>query len=336
MAYRHIWSPAAYQGGSVSRRYFEGWYYKQVTATGDRALAIIPGVSFSADGSERHAFVQIVPGGGEMHYFAFPADEFRFDSRAPYAVSVGPNTFSREGLTLDLADGGRTAHGSLRFGEWTPWPVRLFSPGIMGWYRFVPGMETYHGVLSMNHTVSGSFEIDGERIDFGGGHGYTEKDWGRSFPSSWIWAQSNTFEAPGTSVSVSVAKVPWMTGAFVGNIAGFLLGGELHRFATYTGAKVRCIETLGDEASLVLGDRREELEIHLHGSDALILKSPVLGSMEGRDAESLGGTIDVSLRSLRGGRAQTVFAGTGRQAGIEIMNDLDELGRIPCAPADTV
>jgi hypothetical protein len=53
--------------------------------------------------------------------------------------------------------------------------------------------------------------------------------------------------------------------------------------------------------------------------------------MEGRDAESLGGSIDVSLRTLRGGRATVVFEGVGGQAGIEVMNDKGELGHLPCA-----
>ncbi len=333
-AFRRIWEPSAYQGGRVTRRYFEGWYYKQVDAGEGRIVAIIPGVSYAADGISRHAFVQVVPSGGEAHYFSFPAEEFCPDPSEPFGISIAGSTFSRAGISLDLADDTCAVSGDLRFGSWSPWPVTPLSPGIMGWYRFVPGMETYHGVLSMDHSVSGSIVLNGERFDFGGGRGYAEKDWGRSFPSSWIWAQSNHFGAPGTSLTLSVARVPWMTGAFVGNIAGLLLGGELHRFATYTGARLECIQTDSNEAHLVLGDRREQIEIHAHGCDTLVLKAPVLGSMEGRDAESLGGALDVTLRAVRGQRAHTVFQGTGVHAGIEIMNDLDELGRIPCDGAE--
>ncbi|HET6350686.1 MAG TPA: tocopherol cyclase family protein [Coriobacteriia bacterium] len=327
---RRIWNPAEYQGGRVSRRYFEGWYFKQVDATGQRVVAVIPGVSYSADGSSSHAFVQVVPAGGEMHYFAYPIEEFGFDAKAPFGVNVGPNTFSCTRMVLDLDDGERRVRGELSFGSMSPWPVTAFSPGIMGWYRFVPGMETYHGVISMDHGLSGWIDIDGDRTDFGGGRGYIEKDWGRSFPSSWVWAQSNHFGREGISLSLSVAKVPWMTGAFVGHIAGLLLDGKLHRFATYTGAKPTCIETGKNEAHFTLADKHEELDVHVRGCEALILTSPVLGAMEGRDAESLGGTIDVTLRSLRGGRAPAVFQGTGTAAAIEVMNDKKELGHIPC------
>ena len=32
------------------------------------------------------------------------------------------------------------------------WPVKVTSPGAMGPYAFVPFMECYHGVVSMDHT----------------------------------------------------------------------------------------------------------------------------------------------------------------------------------------
>ncbi len=343
-----IWNPAEYQGGSVSRRYFEGWYFKQVDAAERDIVALIPGVSYSADGSKSHSFVQLISTVGEAHYFMLPAEEFEALPAAggkdptsvrgaSFGIRVGRCTFSDTGMSLDLADPpsgdapGRTLKGEIGFGRWSPWPVSTFSPGIMGWYRFVPRMETYHGVLSMDHEVTGWLEIDGRRITLDGGRGYVEKDWGHSFPSSWIWAQTNHFgpmgsPRPSTSLSVSVAKVPWMTGSFVGHIAGLLLDGELHRFTTYTGAKLTSIETGHNEAHLTLADKREEIELHIRGCAAAILKAPVLGEMEGKDAESLGGTIDVELRALRGGRAEIVFADTGRLAAIEVMNDADELG----------
>lgn len=327
---RRIWNPAVYQGVGVQRRYFEGWYFKQVDVAGEHVVAIIPGISYSTDGSHRHAFVQLVPSSGEMHYFVYPAEDFTYDPASPFSISIGGHLFTRDRMVLDLADGERTVRGEVRFGEWSPWPVTLLSPGIMGWYRFVPRMETYHGVLSMDHAVSGSLVVDGTAIDFSGGRGYIEKDWGRSFPSSWIWAQSNHFGREGVSLSVSVARVPWMTGAFVGSIAGLLLDGTLHRFTTYTGAALTCIETRPNEAHLTLADKREELELHIHGREGFELKTPVLGAMEGKEVESLGGTIDVCLRALRGGRAEVVFSGTGTHSGIEVMNAKDELGRVPC------
>ena len=288
-------------------------------------------MSFSEDGKTRQAFVQLVRPGGSSRYFAAPAEAFTF-SRDRFSIAVGTSSFSASGLELDLHDEQGAVSGAVRFGPWSPWPVRALSPGVMGWYRFVPGMECYHGVLSMDHALSGTLVVDGETLSFDGGRGYVEKDWGRSFPSSWIWAQSNHFSREGVSVSASIARVPWMTGAFTGSIAGLLLDGELHRFATYTGARLACLETRPGEADVVLRDARSELELHVHGAATAPLKAPSLGSMEARADEALGAKVHVTLRTMAGGRASTVFDAEGASAGVEIMNALGELGPVPCEP----
>ena len=48
----------------------------------------------------------------------------------------------------------------------------------MGWYRFVPFMECFHGVVSLNHELEGDFLIENQVFSFDGGKGYIEKDWG--------------------------------------------------------------------------------------------------------------------------------------------------------------
>lgn len=322
---QNIWNPARYQGGNMNHRYFEGWYFKQVDAKRHRALAVIPGVSFSADGDSRHAFIQIISNDGITHYFTYPIDAFSFDRGKAFGIRIGDNAFSETDMTLRLQDDRIEIHGDMSFGRWTPWPVTTFSPGIMGWYRFVPRMETYHGVLSMDHAVSGSIAINGESIDLDGSRGYVEKDWGRSFPSSWVWAQSNHFEHEGASFVVSVAKIPWMGKSFVGTIAGLRLDGELHRFTTYTGTQLALLKTKANEAHLILRDSRKELEIRIQGGETAALKAPTLGAMEGHDSESLDGTVDVTMRALNQGYSDLLFQGMGKLAGVEIMNVHDEL-----------
>ncbi len=62
----------------------------------------------------------------------------------------------------------------------------------------------------MDHSVSGELEFNGEPVDFSGGRGYIEKDWGSYFPEGYIWLQSNHFDEPGISAKTSVAKIPWL------------------------------------------------------------------------------------------------------------------------------
>ena len=327
LAYRTaaIWDPGRFQDGRRTHGYFEGWYLKCVGAGGTHPVAVIPGVSLDRHGQTSHAFVQLIQTGGQTAYWEYPIEEFRF-SPDGFEVEIGPNQFSAAGMVLDLHGEAGRVSGSVSFGGWNPWPVRSLSPGIMGWYRFVPFMETYHGVLSMDHALAGSLEVDGTSLDFKNGRGYVEKDWGRSFPSAWIWSQSNHFgpagtASPGTSASISVARIPWLGSSFVGYIIGLLHDGELYAFTTYNGAKVRSFALRDGEAHLVLGRRDLELEIAIEGAHPGELRSPVLGAMDGVVWESLEARVRVQLR--RGGR--TLFEGSGHHAGVELMDDRGEL-----------
>ncbi|PKQ15121.1 MAG: hypothetical protein CVT67_11045 [Actinobacteria bacterium HGW-Actinobacteria-7] len=325
-----IYDPARFQSEGRRGGWFEGWYFKLTGADGAHPIAIIPGVSHAPDANDSHSFVQVIRPGGSVHYHRFPYDAFAFDPDR-FEVRVGPNVFSAEGLKVDLpSDGEHALRGQVEFGPWTGWPVSALSPGVMGWYRFVPRMECYHGALSFDHSLRGTLLHGDQTLEFAGGRGYAEKDWGTSFPSSWIWAQSNHFDVPetigsGPSLFLSVARIPWMGSSFTGHIAGLLLDGEVVRFATYTGSHLIHVATGGGAAQVLLRDRRRELSVEVSGAVTGELKAPVQGAMVGRANEGLDAQVVVELRELRGGRAGVVFSGRGSGAGVEIMNALGEL-----------
>jgi hypothetical protein len=336
-AVRHIWDPATYQGGRRRDHYFEGWYFKLVDAREEHALAVIPGVALGgADSEAPHSFVQVNWGRtGASDYHRFPLSAFDYE-RTGFEVRIGPNRFSEHGLDLRLGytpgEPASTVEGEVRFVGTHPWPVSLLSPGIMGWYAFVPFMECYHGVQSLNHTLEGRLRIDGEWVDFCDGRGYTEKDWGTSFPKAWVWMQTNHFDTQGTSLTASVADIPWLRGHFVGHIIGLLHEGRLHRFATYTGARLTAFDLREGEVSLEVTSPAERLEIRAYRrteAEAVpapgVLRSPRLGAMTGRIGESLTAAVEVRLCrrvDRRGGSARetVVFEGTGRNAGLEIVD----------------
>ena len=226
--------PEMYHGRREKAPFFEGWYFKVVSADEQQRYAIIPGVIL---GANAHAFIQVLNGTtGASAYHTFPLSEF-WASKDTFEISIGPNRFSRERINLNINTDAEALQGELSFSEVTPWPVTLASPGVMGWYAWVPGLECYHGVVSLNHALQGKLTIHNEAVDFNGGSGYIEKDWGQSFPSAWVWFQSNHFDHPATCITASVATIPWMRSAFEGFIVGFWHSGKLYRFATYTGAK---------------------------------------------------------------------------------------------------
>ncbi len=311
---RSLFDPTMYQGWGNKKKYFEGWYFKVVNASGSKAYAFIPGIAMDESGRS-HAFIQLLDGTAKKSdYFTFDAALFRPSDRK-FELSLGGNSFSAAGMTLKLP----AATGTLLFSDTVPWPSRWYSPGIMGPYTFAPFMECNHGIVSMDHSITGSLLINGEEIDFTGGRGYIEKDWGHSFPSAYIWMQSNHFERPGISFKASVARIPWVTGNFTGFIAGFWFENRLYRFTEYNRSRLSRLSFDGSEVEIRFSNRIGTLTIKAPVDAATGLAAPVRGLMDGRIEESMTSVISLTLTETATGRV--IFSGEGRNGSIEIFGD---------------
>ena len=322
---RGILHPERYHGSPRKRGpFFEGWYYKLVDASERQRWAVIPGIFLGERDASREAFVQVLDGStGRATYHAYRTDEFRA-ARDAFDVRVGASRFGAEALALRIDSPERPIDGELRFRGPVPWPVRWRSPGIMGPYAWVPFMECYHGVPSLDHSIEGSLRIAGERIDFSGGRGYLEKDWGQAFPAAYVWMQTNHFETRGTSLSASIAIIPWLRSSFRGFIVGLLHEGVLHRFATYTGAQTEALAIDDEHVTWSVRDRRLRLEMVAARAAGGLLASPVRTEMHKRVDETLSAEVSIRLSRRDGG---VLFEGRGRCAGLEVHGDLERLLR---------
>lgn len=307
-----ILDPARYHGHNKKPPFFEGWYYKLVSADEKSIYAIIPGVILSGDS---HAFVQVLDGSsGDTQYHRFPAGEFQA-SRNEFDVRIGPNRFNLHGMSLDLDDEISRVRGKITLGTAQPWPVSWRSPGIMGWYAWLPFMECYHGVLSFDHRLEGSLAFDGQEIDFSGGRGYIEKDWGKSFPEAYVWMQSNHFQQPRVSLVASLAVIPWLGSAFPGFIVGLWQDGSLHRFATYTGARLIDLQVTDTDVEMIFEDKTHRLALSARRGEGGLIKGPTTQDMGQHIHESLQSRVQAELSTLEG---EILFSGTGFHAGLEV------------------
>jgi hypothetical protein len=322
LAMLSILRPELYHGKNKRPPFFEGWYFKLVDRTETRRYAVIPGVFLHSDPALQHAFIQVLDGSaGSSHYHRFPFPEFE-SKRDSFDIRIGGSRMTNTGLMLRIDRDGQSVVGDLSFKGTTPWPVSLASPGIMGWYSWAPFMECYHGVLSLDHEIEGSLTVNGQEMDFSGGRGYVEKDWGKSFPHAHIWMQSNHFDSPGISLTASVAIIPWIRTSFPGFIVGLLLNGRLYRFATYTGATTTHLEILDRTIIWTMRDRDYTLSLRATRSQGGLLHAPTVTEMTHRLLESLTSTVDVTLTTNGG---TLLFSATGRNAGLEIGGSIDEL-----------
>jgi tocopherol cyclase len=320
-----VFHPERYHGHGKRPPFFEGWYYKLVDAAEQYRYAVIPGIFLSDDPQKQHAFVQVLDGVTDrMTYYRYPANAFSA-ARDAFDICVGPNRFTARAISLRLSSPTQSLEGDMHFEGLTPWPISLSSPGIMGWYSWVPFMETYHGVLSLDHQIRGSFTTGDQTIDWTGGRGYIEKDWGASFPSAWIWMQTNHFGQPGISLTASVAMIPWLRGAFRGFIIGLWHTGVLYRFATYTGAQIEQLHVTNERVDWIVRDRTYRLEMVASHAPTELLHAPSRLDMGARAPETLNASVKVRLSRNEPSGYATVFEGAGRYAGLEVAGQLEQL-----------
>ena len=311
-------NPPIFQGSLKSKSYFEGWYIKCLSDDLGTSIAFIPGISL---GKDSHAFIQFNTSGHDTEYIKFPLEDFHYETDH-FAVAVGKSFFSDRGVHLDLERPDISMHGDLIFEDIHPFPSHFLAPGIMGGFTYVPFMECYHGVVSMRHHVRGILTINGVDHGFEDGIGYIEKDWGRSFPESWIWMQANPFQDSDASFMLSIAKIPWLGLHFTGVIGFLNFDNELYRFATYLGDKIFQLDHHDWGVDILIKNSKHRLRLHaeLGGGGGLI--APVKGDMNRSMKESLNSTLHVELKDKKG---NTLFNDTSHIAGLEISGEVVKL-----------
>lgn len=324
---QNIWHPDAFHYHHLigkGKSFFEGWYFKLVEPDGQKPCAIIPGVFL---GQDAHAFIQFLDGrAGKSWYHRYPLESFEA-ATGRFKVSIEKNTFGLQGIHLDIdsREPGQNQRilGTVNFHGLSPWPVTWYWPGVMGPYAFIPFMECNHGILSLDHPLSGELEVDGKKTSYDEGRGYMEKDWGRSFPEGYVWTQSNHFERPGICVTASVAVIPWLRGAFRGFLVGFLLDGALHRFTTYNGSRIEELSLTRTHLHLRIRNRTHRLTVDAEKAQGALLRAPYERDMLERVAETMTSTVSVHLESLRS--HETLFEGVGRHACMELQGNLQAI-----------
>lgn len=313
-----IFHPEEYHGWNKRKKFFEGWYFKIVDDSEKWKFAIIPGVAMDKSG-EKHAFIQVLDAiEMKQTYTTFPFEEFTATPNK-FEISIGDNYFSEHKLSLNLD----SLSGELNFENQVPWSSSYFSPNIMGPLTFMPFMQCNHGILSMNHSVSGYLNSAGENINFNKGKGYLEKDWGKSFPNAYVWLQTNHFSKKQLSMKMSVAKIPYLGTSFTGFIAGVWFNNELIEFTTYNFSRLKSLAVEKDNVKVLLTNRKYILDLQIERGETTMLKAPFEGSMIHEIEESMNAVVHLKLIDKK--TNTLIIEDSGSHAGLEVAGKIETL-----------
>ncbi len=315
-------NPNQFQGNLKKKNYFEGWYYKQVTADQQTSLSFIPGVSLNKQDS--HSFIQYIlvetdrtgKKITQTGYIRYGVDEFHVQND-PFKVQIGTSTFTEDRIYIDLEDSQFTFQGEIKLGAFHPIKCSKIQPNIMGPFAYIPKMQCYHGVISMMHELTGSLKVNDKDLNFTNGRGYIEKDWGNSFPKQYVWLHSNHFNHSEASLFFSVAHIPFYFTEFDGFICNFVLGNQEYRFATYNQSTCTIEEIGTNHVTIRLENKKARLDLHAKVLSQGKLIAPVEGKMDKTIKEGISGIIHLRLENKETGQ---VFEDTGLNAGVEIVD----------------
>lgn len=301
---------------SNSSRYFEGWYFKQTSEDESSVISFIPGISINK--KDPHSFVQCIYRDAEDNletsYFRYTLEEFEY-SLYPFEIRVGDCIFNKSGMSISLENESMNIRGAFSFGCFKEIVRTPLMPNIMGIFSYVPYMECNHEVVSMNHWVNGVLMINDKEINWGNGSGYIEKDWGRSFPKSYLWVQSNNFEYENVSFMCSMATIPFGVFSFEGFFCNIVVNNIEYRFATYNGSKMKVIKKTKDYFDVVFIGQGVKLEVRGLIKKSGILVSPKNGGMLSTIKEGLGGEVQIVMRDHLG---QLIVNAKSYSCGIEL------------------
>ena len=174
----------------------------------------------------------------------------------------------------------------------------------------------------MHHSISGSIFLNEEKINLNKGLGYTEKDWGKNFPQSWIWVQANHFKKDKISLSASIARISLLGTKFAGFIIGLLVGDKLYRFTTYRSAKIISLSIKENDIEWIIKQKKMTLIINISlGKKSGLLFAPGEKDMIRKVNEHLDSTVSFKLKSSN----KTIIEDKSNYAASEVVGDIEAL-----------
>jgi len=307
-----IKNPDLFQGEknlTKNKDYFEGWYFKNTNK--EKGISFIPGINI--ENSKAKAFVQVITN-DTSHFINYNINDFYFN-HDPFTIKIGNNIFSKEGIHIDIKTEELNIDGDIKYSNNKSINTDFMNPNIMGPFSYIPFMECNHAILSMQNNANGSININEHEMKFKDDMGYIEKDWGISFPKSYIWCQGNNFKKANASFMISIADVPFKMFKFRGVICVLVIDDKEYKFTTYNNA--RLVEYDIDEDLINISLKKGDLYINLKSKleKGQKLSAPVKGKMQKDIFESITSTIAITLKQ----GDNIIFSDISTNCGLEIV-----------------
>ena len=307
-------NPHIFQGEKYlykNRNYFEGWYFKNIN--NKDGISFIPGINI--DENNKKAFIQVITN-DSSYFIDYNINDFKYNCN-PFCVKIGNNVFSEDDIYIDIHDASQNIkiNGDISYTNTKNIKTNFFNPNIMGPFSYVPYMECNHAILSMKNKIDGLININDKEMNFNNGIGYIEKDWGISFPKSYIWCQGNNFRKSNASFMISIANIPLKFLEFKGIICVLIIDNKEYKFTTYNNTKIIEYEVDNNLINITLKRGTYYINFKSKYDGGIKLIAPIKGKMKKDILESISSSITVTLQK----NDDIIFRDTSINCGLEVV-----------------
>ncbi|HRE58805.1 MAG TPA: tocopherol cyclase family protein [Candidatus Kapabacteria bacterium] len=260
-----IYKPTTLQGNLDRDKYFEGWFQKIYSKEYNASILIIYGYA-TRNTEDRFGFIQILLPQKAPEIIYFNRNEIACDSDG-HIVQMGENLLTTEIILINTND--INVHLKLINNKVT----RTFK-NSMGYHYFVPNLPCYHSVLNTAHQVSGEIQQKDVRYILNNEMGYLEKNWGTSFPKSYIWLHAVDPHDSKVSMLFSIAEIKWFGIKFIKHVGHFHFDDKQIDLRSLKNFAVSHQMPSKDTYQILMRSKTIQIEISIVFGDNILFKGP--------------------------------------------------------------
>lgn len=242
---------------------FISWYYNFIDKRKEKVVEL--------------TIVKYFESGHEQHYLFIECNEKAISKQViltnnqikweKQAIIYDNCHFTREEIEINLEEEDLCIKGQVAFKGKRGTNRSKWQAGIMGPFRYLPFLQSYHDVISLGHELVGSLTINGEEIQLNDGKGYMEIEWGKEYPKVWIWSQCNHFKENDVSLMVGVTRMPILWEYYTSFAVPVYYKGQLVVFSNYNGGQIAKLYRYKSYVHLIITQKSKMLDLKIYGED---------------------------------------------------------------------
>ena len=280
------YKPSSLKGAFERNKYFEGWFQKIYSSEHQASFVIIYGYA-TANSPDTFGFIQLLLPGKLPRLLYFPKNEITCD-KDRHIMVMGKNKMSKDSIEIDTKD----IRIKLNFKN--DQLIQTFK-NSMGYSYFVPNLPCYHSVLNAYHFVSGEIRHGDVQYSLVNEMGYLEKNWGTSFPESYLWLHAIDPKNSQISLLFSRAEIKWLGKKFIRHVGHFRIDGMEIDLRELRNISIITLDQNPEKQIIRIESKSLKLDISINLGKNVILKGPTNGELSRDIIHHTDAVIDVNM-----------------------------------------